>query len=359
MDEQKNYLKRLQEFDDGLDNFEQIQFDSSIPEDIDPNIIISTIPDLAFKTATNFTKEEFVSLFSYFDIDMARLQNTRGPRSKLSNMDKFFLLITYLKSYVSYTSLAHTFGLSPTSVQRDLIKIIEALAPIFERIFIEKLDREQQVEKGIGFVDYPEVALILDCSVQKIPRYCGGFNDVKTFFSNKHKIYCVKKEYGHLPNGKVAFVSKFYPGSKHDYNIFLNNITIYKNFLRKNNGNNEYWKIMADKGYEGANTHIPSVLPKKGTNLTSSDIRENSRISRCRIICENFYGRMKVLWGAARLKINKDLKNYDDVIMICVSLTNYHIDIHPLRATDGQNNRRLSISSASSSISLDNNARTE
>lgn len=52
---------------------------------------------------------------------------------------------------------------------------------------------------------------------------------------------------------------------------------------------------------------------------------------------------MKVLWGAARNKIKNDLKSYDNMIEICVGLTNFHITRHPLRSADSQANRRLSM----------------
>lgn len=73
------------------------------------------------------------------------------------------------------------------------------------------------------------------------------------------------------------------------------------------------------------------IIPKKGNDLNVSDERRNRAIGRVRIICENFYGRMKKLWGAAREKVRGDLSNYDNLNLICVSLTNFHIECNPLR----------------------------
>ena len=173
--------------------------------------------------------------------------------------------------------------------------MISALSPKLNEKFIRRVRKELQVIQEIQFDEFPEVALVLDCSVQEIPRYMGTFNDMKVFYSNKHKKYCVKKEYGHLPNGQVCFISKFYPGSKHDFHVFLDNKEIYKTFLLKHDSVSDFWKLMADKGYEGAGDHIPCILPKRGTNFSTSEMRENIRISNSRIICENFYGRLKTL----------------------------------------------------------------
>jgi hypothetical protein len=106
----------------------------------------------------------------------------------------------------------------------------------------------------------------------------------------------------HLQNGMVSFVGKFIPGSKHDRVCFLT-MLIITNLYYVNTKLNEYWSIMAEKGYEGANHHIFSILPTKGIDINNFIRRENKRISSSRIICENYFGRLKFLWGASRNKI--------------------------------------------------------
>ena len=106
---------------------------------------------------------------------------------------------------------------------------------------------------------------------------------------------------------------------------------------------------MADKGYEGANAYLPSVLPKKDTNITSDEKRENHRIGSNRVIVENFYGRLKTLCGAARLTIKNDLNLYNDIIDICVALTSHHVSLRPLRANEIFSIRTSTTSLANSS----------
>ena len=100
----------------------------------------------------------------------------------------------------------------------------------------------------------------------------------------------------------------------------MKNLATYKALLKKGESSGSY-KILADKGYEGARTYIPAILPKKGLTLTSQENRENKKIGSCRIICENYYGRLKSLWSAARSKVRNDLKNYNAAFDICVALT--------------------------------------
>ena len=50
---------------------------------------------------------------------------------------------------------------------------------------------------------------------------------------------------------------------------------------------------MMDKWYQGAENLIRAIIPNKGKNPSKEDELRNKKIARNRIICENFYGRMK------------------------------------------------------------------
>lgn len=59
------------------------------------------------------------------------------------------------------------------------------------------------------------------------------------------------------------------------------------------------WALLADKGYAGAEAYVRAIIPKKAYAthpLSAMDIAENRNISRARIVCENFYGRLKGLF---------------------------------------------------------------
>lgn len=232
MNRRENYFEKLEEEENNLNNYEGY-FDSSQPDNNETESFVSSVSESHFKIATNFTRDQFFNLYTHFDLEMASLENTRGPRSRLTGEEKFFLLLTYCKSYDSYTSLARVFNLSPATLQRIIEKMISCLAPKFKQIFILTIQKEEQIIQNIGFQEYPNVALVLDCTIQPVPKFAGGHREVKVFYSLKHRCYCVKKEFGHLPNGKACFVSKYYPGSKHDFSIFLENVPTYQQFLTK------------------------------------------------------------------------------------------------------------------------------
>ena len=174
------------------------------------------------------------------------------------------------------------------------------------------------------------------------------FNEAQYYFSGKHHAYSYKTEIGHTSNGSAMFVSDVYAGSVHDFSIFKDNVSVYKEFLKKrtNDGNIEdkgelkdqypsLWSAIADKGYQGAIELLRMILPKKGKKLKREDIERNKKISKNRIICENFYGRLKKLFKIMEEKFRWDENMYGTVMQICVALTNYHIMKYPLRNEDG------------------------
>lgn len=54
-------------------------------------------------------------------------------------------------------------------------------------------------------------------------------------------------EFAHIMNGVVCYFSPFCVRYKHDFSLFLENLPIYKMFLKKQGKKEEYWQKMADK----------------------------------------------------------------------------------------------------------------
>lgn len=186
------------------------------------------------------------------------------------------------------------------------------------------------------------MALILDCSVQQANKPAVAFGSASEFWSGKHKMYCFKREYGHLPNGIVAFMSNVFPGKVHDYTVCMSMIPAYKRFLRKDedelnladdNPEERRWAALADKAYIGLEHHIRAIIPKKG-NITEEEEKRNKTIGKAPVIAENFYGRKvrQFVMAADRFTRSMDqFKKYDDIM---TALTNYAIFKKPLRKTE-------------------------
>jgi DDE superfamily endonuclease len=164
---------------------------------------------------------------------------------------------------------------------------------------------------------YPHVALIVDCSFQPSNKMGVSFEERKLFFSGKHHQYGIKREYAHMPNGiffakkslgVAVHVSKPHPGAHHDFVIFQESVSFYRTFLEKELGDEHLpdpeplqanWALLADKGYIGANEFVRALIPRKalpGRSLGEADNLSNRRLSSARVICENYYGRLKGLF---------------------------------------------------------------
>ena len=97
----------------------------------------------------------------------------------------------------------------------------------------------------------------------------------------------------------------------------------------------KHWALLADKGYQGATEKIRAILPSKGKDLSREENTRNKKIAKNRIICENFYGRMKKLFKIMEGKYKWDEDTCSTVFNVCAALTNYHIMKYPLRNEDG------------------------
>jgi len=158
----------------------------------------------------------------------------------------------------------------------------------------------------------------------------------------------LKVETAHLVNGLCVAVSPHHPGGVHDFNIFKSRVPLYRDLCLK--GPSEFnlearisggtgmqeshWSVMADKGYQGAQALLRAILPKKDPK-TEADFELNAKIARDRVIVENFYGRMKRCFAITANIFRTDHNDYNGILKICCALTNYLLQLKPLRASEG------------------------
>ena len=132
-----------------------------------------------------------------------------GRKPKPSPMDAFLLTMMYSRNYSSFTELGRAFKITKVAAQNIVDRVLDAIQrPLMETYVLESR-KPEQVAAGIIFFNsryptggFPEVALILDCSFQPSTRRGGNFDERKLYFSGKHFQYGLKREFGHLPNGK-------------------------------------------------------------------------------------------------------------------------------------------------------------
>lgn len=192
--------------------------------------------------------------------------------------------------------------------------------------------------------------LAVDVHFQKSNRPEGRFSDQKHYFSGKHYQYGLKFEASVYPNGLASYVSPHYPGSTHDFEIFKQNVNVYKQLLTKTNRERglidngplaetypSEWAILGDSAYTGAEKQgLRGLYIKKSKHQHPAERAKYAAWSKARVLVENFFGRMLNLWGIMRETYTYNHGDYDNLVSVVVSLTNYHIKKYPLRREEGE-----------------------
>ena len=65
------------------------------------------------------------------------------------------------------------------------------------------------------------------------------------------------------------------------------------------------------------------------------------RISSDRVIVENFFGRANLKFGILSRKFAWDKERLATVVDVCFSLTNFHINLYPLRRADMDHYKKI------------------
>ncbi|KAF4041535.1 hypothetical protein GN244_ATG06208 [Phytophthora infestans] len=73
---------------------------------------------------------------------------------------------------------------------------------------------------------------------------------------------------------------------------------------------------------------VPITLEQEATNVA---------ISHDCVIVDNYFGRLCTLWAVCSDKYRWQEPNYELNFRACVTLTNIHVRVHPLRVNDEAN----------------------
>lgn len=344
-----DYDELHQQDEDNFRRLEKIYDENLIDNNTEEELLIiekEHIKDkVCIRKQIGFTYDEFFQLYNIVQVNIQTKTGNRGKKSTFGAADSFYIYLCYLHTNATLSSLAVTYGVSINVIERMVKRIEETIEQPLIKKFINEINKEDQIKMGIELRDFTEVALIIDCSVQPINRPLPSIQ--KYYYSGKHKIHTLKREYAHAPNGLVCLVSDVFPGSVHDLNVCRSMLEKYKSILKKEHiySNDEpiYWSILADMGYIGLQSDIRIITPEKGNNLSSEQIARNRAICKNRIIVENFYGRKATLFKVSREKFNRSEVNFKIVDNIMVALTNFHISIYPLRKDQNEEAKRYKL----------------
>ena len=297
-----------------------------------PDVIFDDLSEseAKFYNFTGFTVDEFEHLRQI--TCQALLFKGRGRKAKISERDTLIILLHYLRRYPKLEEFADNLSISVSSLERLINKSIDATADLLFRKMVTNpsLHNELPIDH-----EFPEASLVVDATVQQINMPGMTFAERKPWFSGKHGVYCLKSQVIVNMDGVAMHVISGIQGSVHDLEVFRMSLPEVQNLLEIHK--NRPQKVLADKGYV---SEIDILLtPHKGTrtNLTRSQLLENDRISKHRVIVENFYGRLKARYSIIGDKYRNSLDGYEQTFKLCVALVNFEMLFlkHPLRKKDG------------------------
>ncbi|KAG3103221.1 hypothetical protein PI125_g13920 [Phytophthora idaei] len=233
-----------------------------------------------------------------------------------------------------------------------MYRVLEIVSPVLNKAFICPPSMAAQRANSSTFRHNPYALYTTDVKFQPAFRHTGRFSEAKHYFSNKHKLYGLKVEVSVAFPGRVVFLTNHTPGSVSDITTVANHLKDHQRLLEKTNQERliedngedseqyqEAWAILADKGYQGGASMLGVAHPKKkprNGELTADELARNARVSSDRVLIENFFGRVCLLWKITHSTYKWNEASFDSFTRTCFALTNFHGNINPLRVDDGR-----------------------
>ena len=132
---------------------------------------------------------------------------------------------------------------------------------------------------------------------------------------------CYLKHYETLDKMKDTFhVSRSHLHRVLETTIDVITPVLYQRFVTEG----EPWALLVDSGYQGLQHTLPAILPQKrraGHEFTRDQRDHNRRLARHRVVCEQFYGRLKAKWRIMTSKYRNDRDDYAKLFRLCAALT--------------------------------------
>ncbi|KUF99909.1 hypothetical protein AM587_10001449 [Phytophthora nicotianae] len=274
-------------------------------------------PDGVLKL-TNFAPEEFDHVWAAVYPHLQGKWNVgRGKKCRYAARDVFFMTLSSLKHLGKWDTVARVFRIPPSTFQKMIRKFMDILSPILYEMYVEKANDQwtlgKIVRSGHAFKYFPYARYATDVTFQHANKPSGNMSEILRCYSGKHHLYGYKVEVSVLPNGVAINCTEHTGGSTHDAEIFRRNAAFHSRALHKHSSDanvrdegklqDKYpkeWAVLVDKGYQGMAREYRAIHPIKSGRLQPLSLEDasfNDELAHDRVIVENFFGRLKSLWG--------------------------------------------------------------
>ncbi len=178
----------------------------------------------AFPQTTNFTEHEVLDIVRTAE-KYEQIKRTRGPKPKHGVAESILLLLAY------YDHIAAWFHVKSSTLADTLQRGREYLFPAL----VERWWKVKIRPRIVPEIPHPEIALVGDIKSAEVFRPKGHFNEAKTYWDGKNKIYALKKEVAVLryPPHYAMFSLPSHVGGEHDYACHKQEYINYAEYLLK------------------------------------------------------------------------------------------------------------------------------
>ena len=231
----------------------------------------------------------------------------RGKRTLYKAQDVLFMTHTVLKHGQQWNFTARLFSVKCSTFERLITGFLRMLSEYMYDICVARVEEKWTMAKcrledrAFSNSEYGRYAV--DVNFQQSNRPSGSVSEGKRYFSGKHNLYGYKVEASVLLTGLAIGCTENYPGSVSDLEIFRRNRPFHEEAskrgardLRYTDGGrlsefmDDYWAILADKGYQGAAEDLRVVGPVRTpahAKLSLEDVDFNREVFSDRVIIEN------------------------------------------------------------------------
>ena len=289
-------------------------------------------PNEFFMDHTGETVHSFLELYRMCESSLN--PRRKGRRAKIGPIDQLIVLLTYYHLYPTLTELSRITKINLSTCSDSIKHASNAIRSVFSSKLLYTPKLNELVQRVPSTENFPDALLIVDSTFLPTTRPQASFDSSRAFFSPKHGDYGLKYQVTHSRDGRAVHVSGPHAGSRHDFAIFKDESDTLKLILQDPNFE---WSILMDKGYVGANS-LPGItahIPNKINSVEfENDTIESKMLAKERVLCENFYGRLKNRYAIVREQYRGSWALHKTHFENVVALTNFHTQCRPLRNSD-------------------------
>ncbi|KAG3075072.1 hypothetical protein PC122_g14166 [Phytophthora cactorum] len=191
-------------------------------------------------------------------------------------VSEFYLLYGHVEEhYSTWHKHALEFGFKPPTFEKVVHRVMDICEPVLRIAFVVAPSMSDHCGNGRVFSNYPYALYAVDVKFQPALRPSGRFEEAPR------------------------------AGAVSDITILSNHVEKHRDLLRKSANESllddrgedatdyrDSCAVLADKGYQGAESMIRAVHPKKkpkNGELTADEVTRTTRVSSDRVIVEHFF----------------------------------------------------------------------